>query len=148
MATKKSTKKSAASGSRAKSAPKAKGKNTKKSNKTVDIRRDAAMVVLFAVSVFMFFVTIIEGDNIWFDMHSFVLGVFGTLAVLWSLFLVYIAAGLAAKRSGRSFIVRCVCIAIALVLVSSFIYVYFEGEVYHSKDAPNTYGEILSACYD
>ncbi|MBQ6570526.1 MAG: DNA translocase FtsK, partial [Clostridia bacterium] len=106
------------------------------------------MIVLFALSVFLFFVTLIEGDSLWFSMHCFVLGVFGSLSIVWAIFLVYIASGMAAGRKGPAFGARCVKLAVALLFAAMFIYVFFEGKDYHFKGAENKYGEILSACYE
>ncbi len=60
-----------------KSAAKNSGKTAKNSVQSASAHSQIAAVLLFAVSVFMFCVTVIRGEKFWSTMNTFALGVFG-----------------------------------------------------------------------
>lgn len=47
--------------------------------------------MLFAVAVFLFFVSVLPGDHVWRMLHNLMHGLFGMWAVLWPVLLLYIA---------------------------------------------------------
>lgn len=48
-------------------------------------------LLLLAGAVLLLFIIFIPGENVWRFLHSFMLGLFGTLAVLWPVLLIYVA---------------------------------------------------------
>ena len=61
-------------------------------------KRQAGAVLLFAASVFLLFLVLIRGENVWFYMHAFLFGLFGLCTYLLPVVLCYISLMLAFDR--------------------------------------------------
>ncbi len=86
MATKKSTSKSKSKKGRPPASATATKINKQAANERRAVaasRRQMLAIILFAVSVFLFFVSIIEGQSVWKALHNFMFGLFGICAYIW-----------------------------------------------------------------
>ena len=53
-------------------------------------RNQILAILLFALSIFMACLVLIEGDHVWLWLHNLLMGLFGTCAILWPVLLLYI----------------------------------------------------------
>lgn len=80
---------------------------------------------LAAVSVLLFFLTFIEGENIWYFVHTFLKGMFGYFTVLWPILLLYIAIITALEKRTHRKVSGSLALAILAIFVASgCVYVY------------------------
>ncbi len=91
-------------------------------------------IVLFAISLFVLGVVLIDGPNVWKMMRNFIFGMFGACAYAVPAILCYIAIMLAmGKKRGKvrnSIIEACVLVTVLAAAVDIFIYSYVEGSGY------------------
>lgn len=123
------------------------------SERRVPARRDDAdrivCIVLFALSVLLFFIAVIEGEGAWLALHNFYVGVFGYLsAVLLPLILIAVNIISALRRPAVSVIVAKSIESFLMVLfLSAFVHVLLNssGDAFKSAvfaayyDAPQTF---------
>jgi len=140
------TKKPAAKRPAAKrSAPKAEPKAAIKSETVLEQangKRQLWAVLLFAVTVLLFFVILINGKgengevNAWSVMHDFFLGLFGICAVLWPLLLGYTAIMLAMDKPVGKINTKIWEICIFIIFLDSAINIFTKqlnwGELWKS----------------
>ena len=54
-------------------------------------RRQMLAIILCAVSLCLFFVTVLQGENAWLALHNFLFGMFGICAYIWPFMLGLVA---------------------------------------------------------
>lgn len=72
----------------------------------VSPKRQITATVMFAAAVFLLFVVIIKGQNVWTALHNFVFGMFGLGAILFPILLGFTAVLCAMDKSDRYVIVK------------------------------------------
>ena len=116
MATKKKTKK------RSKTATEL--EKNKRENDIKNGRRQIASVVWFAVAVFMLFVVIIKGENLWLAMHNFMYGVFGFCAIFLPFLIGVVAVLYALDKLYGTLTAKVIESAVFLVLIGAAIDIF------------------------
>ena len=100
MATKKTTKKAAAKPKKPRSATATEiTERSSKKNAPVSPYTQITAVILFAVSVFLLFVVIIRGQNVWAAFHDFLFGLFGICAYIFPFIIGFISILYAKDKS-------------------------------------------------
>lgn len=97
----------------------------KKSKKTTDkLNNQIIAVLLFALALFLFFLILVPGENLWNLLQKCLLGLFGTSAVLWPVLLTYIAVTIAKEKPLRSVGYKIWLSILFIVLFCSIICVF------------------------
>lgn len=85
-------------------------------------------VVLFAVSILMFCLVLISGDNVWLWFHNLLLGLFGSCAVLWPVLLLYISIITALEREKNASGFKLTLTILIIVFFCSAVYIFSVSE--------------------
>lgn len=141
--TKNSSKKAA---TRTRTVPKEPEELTKEKNENIT---RIVGVVLFAVSVVFFFLSVIKGEGLWLTLHDFYLGVFGKLvASLFPILAIVITAYYSIKENEpKQFIFKSIECVFLMLLISTFIHIvqnqsgaeFKDTIVTAYTDAPNAF---------
>ena len=93
-------------------------------------KRQAGAVLLFAASVFLLFLVLIRGENVWFYMHAFLFGLFGLCTYLLPVVLCYISLMLAFDRLYSNIRLKIVeaCGLIALIGAAIEVFAHDIGQ--------------------
>ncbi len=103
--------------------------------KAQNARRQMSAIILFAVSIFILCVTLIQGGNVWAALQSVFFGLFGVCAFVWPLILLYIAimtsldkpiGNIKAKVIEASILVLLICGAVHIFAGEGVTTDYFE----------------------
>lgn len=130
--TKQSTKKATVSGKKtaagkpvAKTATrKTQAKKQPATQKKHRLSSQSKALLLLAGAVLLLFIIFIPGENVWRFLHSFMLGLFGTLAVLWPVLLIYVAVMTALDKQLSTKMAGKIALAIGfIVFLSSLMYI-------------------------
>ena len=125
--TKQATKKAAAGGRKAparKPAAKSAARKQPAPQKKHRLSSQSKALLLLAGAVLLLFIIFIPGENVWRFLHSFMLGLFGTLAVLWPVLLIYVAVMTALDKQLGTKMAGKTALAIGfIVFLSSLMYI-------------------------
>lgn len=104
-------------------------------------RRQMLAIILFAVALFLFFVTVIKGENAWLALHNFLFGMFGICAYIWPFVLGLVAVLCALDKLYGKVSAKVAEASFMIVLISSAIDIF-------SKHAANMeFAEHIKHCY-
>ena len=125
MATKKTTKKTAAKPRKPRSAT-ATEITEREARKAVPVSPHAQItaVILFAVSLFLFFVVIIKGQNVWEAFHNFLFGLFGICAYILPFIIGFISVLYAKDKTKRHIGFKVFQSMLLLVMISSAVDIF------------------------
>ncbi|MBQ2676850.1 MAG: DNA translocase FtsK 4TM domain-containing protein [Clostridia bacterium] len=130
MATKKKRGRPAGSKNTA-SAPQTKSpaKAESKENSKGKAKRQALAIVLFTVSLFLLFVVLIEGQNVWSMMHYFLFGIFGICAYILPFILCYVSIMLALDKMFEKIRIKIfeACALISLIGAAIEVFTHSAG---------------------
>lgn len=105
-------------------------------------RRQMLAIILFAVSIFLFFVSIIEGQSAWKALHNFMFGLFGICAYVWPFVLGTVAVLCAMdKLYGK----------VSAKVVESSVMIMFIGgaiDIFSKHTAGESFWAHLSGAYN
>ncbi len=87
-------------------------------------RNQVMAVVLFAVSILMGCLVLIEGENVWAWLHSQLMGLFGVCAIFWPVLLLYIAVVTALDRHDSKMSVKIILMVVIIILLCAAVYVF------------------------
>lgn len=89
-------------------------------------------VILFAVSILMACLVLIQGNNLWFWCHSLLLGLFGDCAILWPILLLYISVVTAMEKQNSRTWGRLILMSVVIILFCAcfFIFSASDGEAF------------------
>ena len=90
-------------------------------------RNQILAILLFALSIFMACLVLIEGDHVWFWLHSLLMGLFGTCAILWPILLLYISVATAFERHGGRMRAKIGMMIGIIILVCAAFYIFGEA---------------------
>ena len=90
--------------------------------------RQIYAIIFLALSILIFFIAIIPGENIWLYTHNFIMGLFGICTYLIPPIFFYITFVLATERPIEYIKPVIVIIAIMLSLISAAIYIFTVPE--------------------
>lgn len=85
-------------------------------------------VILFSISILLFFVTIIQGDNFWNIFHNFIWGIFGKSSFLFPIFLIYISVISAFGKQNSNMNFKIWISSVILLLFSSSFYIFTSDD--------------------
>lgn len=127
MPAKKTTKRPAKKAGKAKSPAPAKrptaAQQQLEMEQTLKARKQIVAIILFAVSIFLFCLTIIPGTSAWEAIRGFVFGLFGFCAFIWPLVLIYVAIMASLDKPTDRIGVKILEAAIFITLLCSVIHV-------------------------
>lgn len=89
-------------------------------------RRQRTALILFVVSLFLLFITLIPGESVWLALHNTLLGLFGPIAYLWPVLLIYIAFSIAFEKSICN-VKGKLWLSMALISICAVLYFLFGG---------------------
>ena len=106
-------------------------------------RNQTAAVLMFAAAILTACIVLIEGEHIWYGLHSFLLGLFGNCAILWPILLLYVSIVTAVEKPrGRSGL-RIGLIVAIILLFSAAVYIFRVTP----EDPPASFWEKLVDLY-
>ena len=90
-------------------------------------RNQILAILLFALSIFMACLVLIEGDHVWLWLHNLLMGLFGTCAILWPVLLLYISIVTAFERRSGKMRVKIGIMVGIIILVCAAFYIFGES---------------------
>ncbi len=106
-------------------------------------RRQLCAILLFAVGLLLFALTVVKGEHLWRVLHNFQFGLFGACAFFISPLILYLSILVAVDKSVSSLKAKLWQGGILLLLVSAALQVFAQGAV-----AGDTMFDKLSILYD
>ena len=102
-----------------------------KSSKSVSEKRNKSVytVVLFSVSVLLFFITMVKGENLWLIIHNFILGLFGVCSFFLPLLLLYVAVSEARGNETGNIKYKIIITCFSIILFCSSVYVFKTSNI-------------------
>lgn len=92
-------------------------------------RNQTFAIIMFAFSIFLFFLVLISGENIWNSLHTVLLGMFGTCSILWPILLTYVAVVTALERPIHTISSKIALSIIIIVLFCAAVYIFSVPEL-------------------
>lgn len=92
-------------------------------------RNQTFAIVMFAFSIFLFFLVLISGENIWNSLHTVLLGMFGTCSILWPILLTYVAVVTALERPIHTISSKIALSIVIIVLFCAAVYIFSIPEL-------------------
>ncbi len=86
--------------------------------------RQRTAIIFMAAALFLICVVLIEGQNVWTNIHNVILGLFGYCAYIWPFMLIYMAIVCAANKPLGNISVSFSGIAAFIILIGGAIHVY------------------------
>lgn len=90
-------------------------------------------ILLFACALLLICMVLIPGDNVWNALHNFLLGMFGTWAILWPILLIYVAVMTAMEKSTGKMRGKVILSSAVIIMACSASYIFsdiqFEREI-------------------
>jgi S-DNA-T family DNA segregation ATPase FtsK/SpoIIIE len=108
-------------------APGAKGKPIRDAE-TVKQRSQINAIIMFATSILMVFLVLIQGDHIWLWCHNVLLGLFGVCAIIWPILLFYISIVTALERQNNRLAGKVVLIVLIIALFCAAVYIFSDAD--------------------
>ena len=108
--------------------------NNSKSKKSDNIKIDNTMlsIVIFSLSILMFFLILIPGENLWYGIHKFILGLFGIGSVFIPILLGYLSITSAINKDVKRDESQIYFSLILVLFICSLIYV-FSGRLVENQ---------------
>lgn len=126
----------------AKNTKKKVNKSTKKgANKEFVINKQLTAVILFAVSILWFCLSVIDAGGVWGAFRTFSFGLFGFCSFIFPLLLLVISVFLALDKTDKNIISKFVQAGILITVISSIVHI--------AQCAPgSTYGEAIKDAFN
>ncbi len=84
-------------------------------------------VILMAVSVLLFAITLIKGESVWAALHNFIFGVFGICSYLWPIMLIYLAVMFAINKPAKSAVINVVGASLFVTFLSGIVHLAWDN---------------------
>ena len=91
-------------------------------------KRQVMSIIWFAVALFLFFVTVIPGENAWNSLHNIIFGIFGVTAFAYPFLLGFVAVMYALDRFYGSIYAKVIESTALIVLVSAAVDIFSATE--------------------
>lgn len=115
-------------------------KNAQNDDEDISWSQQTSSILFGVLSLFMFALIIFKGDHLWTIMHNFIFGIFGNMAILWNVLLVY-SGYMFAKQKGALKILEIVRSAAGLLIFIDVLnYITIQSNGYRNQDNELTYG--------
>lgn len=115
--------------------------NAAKAAKQKAAGRQMNAIILFAVSLFLLFVTLIPGGNVWASLQDIVFGLFGIGAFVLPFILIYVAVLTSMDKDGTDMRTKIIQSSVLIVLFCSAV------TIFASSGPPSSYGESIKDAY-
>ncbi len=102
--------------------------HTQTTKKNEAANRQLKSVIWFAVALFLLFVVLIKGQNVWLAIHNVMFGIFGVLAYFYPLFIGAIAVACAMDKFAGTVKTKIIETGVLAVLVGAAIDIFVGGE--------------------
>lgn len=99
-------------------------KSVKSISKKVKEKNPLGAVILFSLALFLFFLIIVPGENIWLWIHNFIFGLFGVCSLLWPILLVCVSVLDALGKSVGNTKFKLIVSAVTIIFACSLFYVF------------------------
>lgn len=99
-------------------------KSVKNTNKKSKEKNPLGAVILFSLALFLFFLIIVPGENIWLWIHNFIFGLFGVCSLLWPILLVCVSILDALGKSLGNTKFKLIVSAVTIIFACSLFYVF------------------------
>ncbi len=108
---------------------------SKKYPKEQKVKNPIESVIIFGFGLLSFCLVLIPGENVWYGIHNFILGLFGTCSILWPILLLCISVLDALGKSGKNIKIKIWMSVVTIVLSCSLFYVfsYKIGQIQNSN---------------
>lgn len=110
--------------------------------------REIKAIIMLAVAVLLFFVTVNKGANLWLAAHNFAHGLFGITTILWSVLLIYFAFKMGLSKAEKSLAPHFLACIGGIFLINTFIFVFWDIRDLDSTYIGNNFFSILSAAFN
>lgn len=104
-------------------------------------RRQMIAIVLFAVAIFLFFVTVIRGEKVWYYLHNTLFGLFGICAYVWPVLLGLVAVLCALDKLYGKVSAKVIEASLVIVFIGSAI------DIFAKNNANRTFGQHIAYCW-
>ena len=112
--------------------------------KSRNAARQRNAIILFAVAVFLFCVTVIPGGNVWAALQSVLFGLFGICAFAWPFVLLYLAIMLSLDKPIGNLKFTVSIAAFFIVLLSGAVFIFGSGlDIVDFRD----YGDAIKEAF-
>ncbi len=91
-------------------------------------KRQVMSIIWFAVALFLFFVTVIPGENAWNSLHNIIFGIFGVTAFAYPILLGFVAVMYALDKFYGSIYAKVIESTALIVLVSAAVDIFSTTE--------------------
>ncbi len=114
-------------------------KNKTQNSKSIKIKIENSVqaVLLFSLSVLLFCLVIIPGENLWLNLHNFILNLFGVFSITISLILAYISVKIATQKTEK--LKFNITILSILLIFSCSIFYVFSNKFVLDQNANNNW---------
>lgn len=99
-------------------------KSVKSTSKKTKEKNPLGAVILFSLALFLFFLIIVPGENIWLWIHNFIFGLFGVCSLLWPILLVCVSVLDALGKSVGNTKFKLIISAVTIIFACSLFYVF------------------------
>ncbi|MBC8533534.1 FtsK/SpoIIIE family DNA translocase [Yeguia hominis] len=106
-------------------------------------REQRMAIVLFACALLTGFLVFVEGESVWRFLHNLILGLFGACAILWPIFLLYIAVVTTLERRGSRLRTKMWLTVAVILMFCSALYIFRSGQMPQNV----SYWEMLGLLY-
>ncbi len=90
-------------------------------------QRQRTAVILMAVALLLFAMTLIKGESAWAAIHNFIFGVFGICSYVWPLMLVYLAVMFAINKPMKSTVANIIGAGLFVSFLSGITHVAWNN---------------------
>ncbi len=96
-----------------------------KKNKKIKSKSPFETIMLFGCGIFLLFLVLVPGENIWFWLHNFIFGLFGYCSVLWPALILGISTAEAMGKDENNIKIK-VWISIFTIFIACSIFYIFS----------------------
>lgn len=102
-----------------------KNKNKTQNSQSIKIKIESSVqaVLLFSLSVLIFCLVIIPGENLWLNLHNFILNLFGISSVIIPVILAYVSVKIATQKTEKLKF-NMIISSVLLIFLCSIFYVF------------------------
>lgn len=104
-------------------------------------RRQITAVIMFAVAIFLLCLAFVKGQNIWFEIHKIMFGIFGVTAYFYPFILGIVSILVAMDKTGGSVTAKVVESNVLVMLIGGAV------DIFVKHDVALTFWQHLTAAY-
>ncbi len=105
-------------------------------------RRQITAVIMFAVAIFLLCLAFVKGQNIWFEIHKIMFGIFGVTAYFYPFILGIVSILVAMDKTGGSVTAKVVESNVLIMLIGGAV------DIFVKHDSSFNFWQHLTAAYE